>query len=692
MTVECAVFDVFVDQPRAELWKILADPERYPRFFRGIGSCERVAADGRRRTYRMRVREEGAVVPLEVDTVQYRRGEHFVLESLKGATGCVSVHLEDAGVAGTRVKVYFFRTAVAHREFAEPEIRAWLTDGIRRIDDHLGGIGAPLPVWSPPTQLKAARTLMDAGVIAPSSPAKIIRQLRALSRWGATLAGGYQAAAASAPDAIAVADEETRWTFADLDRRTTRLAWGLREIGVGAGRTVAVLARNHAALLHVLIACGKLGAHTLLLNTGLAGRQVAEAVHRHRARVVFGDPEFDEHLAGLRDDVLVVGTLGGRSGRRRVTVDDLIATEPGGPLTPPDRPGRLVVLTSGTSGTPKGARRPTPKGLGAALALLSRIPLRAGERMLVAAPVFHTWGLAAVQVGMPLHAGLVLRRRFDPEDCLQAIEQYRCTSMFAVPVMLQRIMDLPAKVRGRYDTSSLRVVASSGSALPPKLVTDFLDAFGDVLYNLYGSTEVSVATVAGPADLRAAPGTAGYPPLGSQVAVLEPTGDPAPPGAVGRVFVRNDMLFDGYTDGSGRERRHSLMDTGDRGYLDADGRLFVAGRDDDMIVSGGENVFPRSVEDALATMPGVNEAAAVGVPDPEFGHRLLAYVVTSPEAQLSAGDVLAFLRQRIPRFCMPREVLFTHELPRNATGKVLKRLLVPPGDRRAADAGKTHRR
>jgi acyl-CoA synthetase (AMP-forming)/AMP-acid ligase II len=294
----------------------------------------------------------------------------------------------------------------------------------------------------------------------------------------------------------------------------------------------------------------------------------------------------------------------------------------------------------------------------------------------VAAPLFHTWGLAAMQLGMPLRASLVLQRRFDPQAALHAIEEHRCTSMFAVPIMLQRMLDLPERLRSRYDTSSLKVVASSGSVLPGRLVERFMDTFGDVLYNLYGSTEVSWATIADPADLRAARTTAGLPPLGTRIGIFDGQGEPAPPGAVGRIFVGNDMLFDGYTDGAHLAAvRHSLMDTGDRGFLDADGRLFVAGRDDEMIVSGGENVFPRPVEEILVALPQVREAAVVGVPDSEYGQRLAAYIVLRPGARLDADSVRTYVHQRLARFAVPRDVVFVKGLPRNATGKVLKRAL-----------------
>jgi acyl-CoA synthetase (AMP-forming)/AMP-acid ligase II len=356
-------------------------------------------------------------------------------------------------------------------------------------------------------------------------------------------------------------------------------------------------------------------------------------------------------------------------------VDELIRDASPDKLTPVERPSRLVVLTSGTTGMPKGARRPTPKGLSTAAALLARIPLRAGDRLLVAAPLFHTWGLAAMQIGMALRASLSLVRRFDPEETLRTIAEHRCDALFAVPIMLHRMLELPERVRARYDLSSLRIVASSGSALGGSFVTAFMDAFGDNLYNLYGSTEVSWASIADPADLRAAPTTAGRCPPGTQVAILDDQGKHVSPGGIGEIFVGNEMLFDGYTDGRTLPKARDLMATGDVGYMDADGRLFVTGRADEMIVSGGENVFPRPVEEALLALPEVFDVAVIGVPDEEYGSRLAAYIVPRPGARLEADAIREYIHRRLARFNVPRDVHFVQDLPRNATGKVLKRLL-----------------
>jgi acyl-CoA synthetase (AMP-forming)/AMP-acid ligase II len=333
-----------------------------------------------------------------------------------------------------------------------------------------------------------------------------------------------------------------------------------------------------------------------------------------------------------------------------------------------------VVLTSGTTGTPKGARRPTPGGFGPLASIVGRIPLRAGERMMIAGPLFHTWGLAGLQIALALRATVVLRRRFDAAEVSAAMIRERCSALIAVPVMLQALMDLPP---GGHP--ELSVVAVSGSALPGGLADRFMDRYGDVLYNLYGSTEASWASIATPADLRAAPGTAGRPPHGTRVTVAGPDGRRLPPGETGRLFVGNEMLFEGYTSGAGREVRDGLLATGDLGHVDAAGRVFVDGREDDMIVSGGENVFPAEVENLLADLPGIREVAVIGVPDETYGQRLAAYVVLRPGASVDADGVRDHVREFRARFCVPRDVIFLDALPRNATGKVLKRDLPRPG-------------
>lgn len=520
--------------------------------------------------------------------------------------------------------------------------------------------------------LHTVRVLGRSGLLRPPRPDRLLRTGLALRHWGVSVAAGFAAAGARHGTRVALVDERGTLTWGELDRRSNAVARGLAGLGVEPGDTVAVMCRNHRGFVDATAALAKLGAHTLYLNTSFAGPQLREVTAREAASTLILDEDFVPLLDG--DGVRTVAAWTDDPPPGGPTLDALAAGDPTPPPPPPE-PGRTVILTSGTTGSPKGASRAQRTGASSAVALLERIPYRSGDTMVIAAPLFHSWGFGNLMVAMVLGSTIVLARRFDPEATLAAVAHHRATVLVAVPVMLQRILELPAATRRRYDTSSLRVVPLSGSAIPGRLAPRFMDEFGDVVYNLYGSTEVAWATIATPADLRDAPSTAGRPPWGTEVRIVGPDGGDLPVGATGRIFVRNDALFEGYTSGDSKETIDGFMSTGDTGHFDADGRLFVDGREDEMIVSGGENVYPHEVEDLLALHPDVEEAAVVGVPDPEFGARLKAYVVRRAGASIDTDGVRAHVRANLARFKVPRDVEFVATLPRNATGKVVKREL-----------------
>jgi acyl-CoA synthetase (AMP-forming)/AMP-acid ligase II len=525
---------------------------------------------------------------------------------------------------------------------------------------------------------RAICALTRSGVVRPVRPDRALGMATGLLRYRLGLAAGYAAGAARHPGRAAVVDDAGALSYAELDWRTDRLARAFAARGLGPGHPVALLCRNSRHPIEVAVAAEKIGADVALLNTGLSPTQLLAVVTELGVHTVVTDVEFTERLHELPPTIGVVTAWGGDPGDP-TSCEQLVAAGSADvaalPLRPPST--RTIVLTSGTTGTPKGARRPHPSSLAPAASILSEIPLRAGESVLVAAPLFHTWGNAALLLAVLHGSTVVLRRRFDPAGLLDAVAGQRCGVVFAVPVMLARLLDSDAP--GWRGGHRPRVVAVSGSALPGALATRFMDRFGDVLYNLYGSTEVSWVSIAGPADLRAAPGTAGRAPTGTTLVVLDDDGRPVPPGTVGRVFVGNDLPFEGYTGAGPQIETHDgLLGTGDLGSLDDRGRLHLTGRADDMIVSGGENVHPGPVEDLLTAHPEVREAAVVGVPDDEFGQRLAAYVVRTPDSRLDADAVRDLVRGKLARFAVPRDVVFLDELPRNQTGKVLTRDLPPP--------------
>ncbi len=517
------------------------------------------------------------------------------------------------------------------------------------------------------------RILARAGLIGPMRPDKAVRIAAIGARWRASPATGVLVGAIRHPERLMLVDELGPLSYGEVDARSNALAAGLEATGVRAGDRVGVMCRDHRGFVESVLAVTKLGGDVLLLNTSFAGPQLSEVCAREDAAALIYDEEFAELTAAARSGR--PGVVAWHEGVvRDGTLAALVASHSPSGVRAPGRTGHVTILTSGTTGTPKGAARTAaPLTLDPAAALLERIPLREGDVIRAGAPLFHAWGFSSFILGMALGATLVLRRRFDPLECLADIEAHRCRGLVVVPVMLQRILALPTEQRRRYDTSSLTAVCSSGSALPGDLALRWMDAFGDNLYNMYGSTEVATATLARPADMRRAPGTAGEPARGSVVRLYDDEGRRVERGGTGRIFVGNAMLFEGYTGGEGKDTIDGLMATGDVGRFDAVGRLFVLGRDDEMIVSGGENVYPKEVEDVLAGHRAVAEAAAIGVEDEEFGQRLRAYVVLAPGAEAAEQELKDHVRANLARYKVPREIVFIDELPRNPTGKILKR-------------------
>ena len=516
------------------------------------------------------------------------------------------------------------------------------------------------------------KVLHEAGIVAPMRPDKLAMIGSTFLRWGASPATGVTTAAIHHPHELAIVDERGALSWERLHRRSNALAHSFAAMGIGPGDGVGIMCRNHRGFIEATLAAAKLGASALYLNTMFAGPQLAEVTRREGPKALVYDEEFGDLLSGVDDSVeRIVAWCDGEV--EAPTLEGLIeAGDESNHKPPPDKP-KFVILTSGTTGTPKGAQRSSPDGLMAIASLIDKIPFRRGMTMMIAAPLFHSWGFFHFVMSLPTASTMVLRRRFDPEGTLEAAEQSRADVLAAVPVMIQRILGLPDEVLDKYSLPELKITSLSGSALPGELAIEWMDRFGDNVYNLYGSTEVAYATVATPEDLRAAPGTAGKPPRGTKIRLYDEAGNEVPEGEVGRIFVGNEMAFEGYTGGGGKDEYHGLLSSGDVGHFDEGGRLFIDGRDDEMIVSGGENVYPREIEDLLADHDAVVEVAVIGVEDDEFGQRLKAFVVIQEDIEVSPQDLTAHVKANLASYKSPREIEFLDELPRNATGKVLKK-------------------
>ena len=520
-------------------------------------------------------------------------------------------------------------------------------------------------------QVRMVKVMATSGVIRPYNPITLAGVGRAILERGIGFAGGIEALAIRSPRQVAIIDELGELTWKELEDRSNRLAHGLVELGVSEGDSVAVLCRNHRYFVEVSTALSKLGADILYLNTAFSAPQLGEVCKREKPVAIVFDEEFTSLIDKSGVDLKRV--IGWHEGdvEEHATVEELIEKGSTDKLSVPEHSTRPVILTSGTTGTPKGAPR-GESGIDGAVALLSKMPFHTGGTTFIAAPLFHTWGWAHLNLAMLLGSTIVLKRKFDPADALETLREHECDAMIVIPVMMQRIMKLSEDERSG-DYSFLKVVAASGSALPGDLATEWMDSFGENLYNTYGSTEVAWATIAQPRDMREAPGTAGKPPYNTVVKIYDEKGNPVEDGESGRIFVGNTMLFGGYTgdEAESKEMVDGLMSSGDVGRFDEEGRLFVEGRDDEMIVSGGENVFPKEVEDCLTRHDKVSDVAAIGVDDDDYGKRLRAFVVTSGD--VDEQTLKDHVKENLARYKVPREIVFLDELPRNATGKVLKK-------------------
>jgi acyl-CoA synthetase (AMP-forming)/AMP-acid ligase II/uncharacterized membrane protein len=686
------------------VWELVSDPSQYPSFMSGI---TRFDIEGDQETgpgarYMMRMHVGSAHVGGLVEIVEYDEPNDMAWTSVTGIDqrGRWRLREQDDGTTLVTLRLSYTAPGTFLSTIADVVSSRMVGSNLRESLERLKAKmeGSEMPTEEPGLLGKArmqvgqglfsVKTLLEAGLVKPERPDRTMRALLAIQKWGFTAAAGYSASAVRYPDDDAIIDELGRLTFKEVNERTNRLANAWLDAGLGEGDSIGIMCRNHRYFIEATVAAAKLGITCLYLNTAFGAPQLADVVKREKPIALVFDEEFTELLedaASRRKRFIAWHDPEATEGDRKdPTLDELIESADDESPIPPNEEGKAVILTSGTTGTPKGASRKQPDTVGPAVALLSRIPLKAREKTFIVAPLFHSWGFAHFTLGLLLGSTFVLRRKYDPEQTLSTIAEHQATAAPMVPVMVQRIMELPEETRRKYDTSSLRAVPLSGSALPGELAIKFMNEFGDILYNLYGSTEVAWASIATPDDLRAAPGTAGPPPRGTIVKIFDEQGRELPQGEDGRIFVGNEMLFEGYTGGGSKDVIDGLMATGDVGHLDEEGRLFVSGRDDDMIVSGGENVFPREVEDLISNMTGVQEVAVIGVDDEKFGQRLKAYVVKKG-SKPSEDEIKKKVKSDLAGFKVPREVVFMKELPRNATGKVLKKELKEEHEGKAED-------
>jgi fatty-acyl-CoA synthase len=479
-------------------------------------------------------------------------------------------------------------------------------------------------------------------------------------------------------DKAALIDRNGSESWKELDRRANKVARALQQNGIVGGHRVATLLRNGREMIELLLGTQKVGIVATPLNTWAKPKELKNTLESADPSLLVYDTKHSEQVHAAAHEGVSLVHVGDDADAldHSISLEQMIEGQsylPAPPFTRNRGTAKVVIHTSGTTGTPKGAQRDSSSaGLGTFANLLERVPYRRDDIIFCPAPLFHSFGLATFTFSLALGSTLVLPEKFDPEDSLKWIEEHQATAASFIPVMIKRIVSLDDEVKNRYDLSSLRIVMASGSAMSPELRSAAVDVFGDVLYDLYGSTEVGWATIATPEDMKQKPKTVGRPVEGIEIAVFSEQGEKRGPGEVGELFIKSDILFEGYTSGESKDERDGYMSIGDVGYRDEDGHLFIEGRTDDMVVVGGENVYPIEIEETIEGIDGVKEAAVLGVKDEEYGEVLAAFVVGSP----SPEEIQSTCKEQLASYKVPRRIEKLDELPRTSTGKVLKRELI----------------
>jgi acyl-CoA synthetase (AMP-forming)/AMP-acid ligase II len=510
----------------------------------------------------------------------------------------------------------------------------------------------------------AARAVLFSGLLGPPGPAAVLRLAREAYRGRTNLYTLLAIAAARWPDRTAIIDDDGALSYREVRAMTESLAHELIRGEVEPGDAVGVMCRNGRNFIAAVFATALVGADVVLVNTEFRTNALAGALDSHEVKTMFCDGEFATQIRETGNSI-------------RAIDPQTVRTEHGDARPRVAPSGRMILLTSGTTGVPKGVPR-TPRissGLGVGVTILERTRLRVGSRIALAVPMFHGLGFGILMLAVSLGGTILTHRRFDAEATLAQASLHRADAMSAVPIMLARILDLPQRVRARNPLPCLKVVISSGDRLDPSLARRFMDAYGDVLYNLYGSTEVGIGSLATPAEMRRSPETVGRPVVGCPVRIFDKNGRRVGPRVTGRIFVGGELGAEEYTGGGGKAVIDRMTSTGDMGYLDEAGRLYIVGREDDMIVSGGENVYPRAVENALAEYAGIAECAVVGVPDEQYGQRLAAFIVPQHGRDLDTDAIREYLKGKVSRFEQPRDINIVDSIPRNPAGKVLRKEL-----------------
>ncbi|WP_157118437.1 AMP-binding protein [Corynebacterium sphenisci] len=544
-----------------------------------------------------------------------------------------------------------------------------------------------IPAWSVPEILnfiQAIPPILRTGMLNFRSPLQAYRLAEAMVRWRFSTAAQLRRAVARDPHRIAIIDDEGEMTWRRLDEEVTSLAKNLRAEGAGPGTRVAIMARNGRGMVIPLAAKGFIGVDVLLLNVGSSEAQLDRILTEHRVDHLFIDDEFVDRIPEGHDGVKVTVTHIEDPANppamkpEWTTLQKRVQTGGNVTLDKIAHLGRIIIMSSGTTGTPKGVIYGEPKTPKVAAGILQRVPWRPHLVVQQTASMFHAWGWGNINLAFAARATLVLRRVFDPVKCMEDAERHGVNAYVSSVVFLKEMLEAEEATRP-YNLKKPRFIVSSGNAMPAWLVRKLNKRFGPVTSNFYGSTEIGQVAMASAEMLDADPETAGPAMPGVRLSIRDEEGREVPQGTVGRIFSANGMMFKGYSNPEiPIDIEDNQVAIGDLGYLDERGFLYVCGRADDMIINGGENIFPREAEEALGTLPGVKDVFVRGDKTDPIKSRLVAYVVREDSEagrNLTEEMVKQHVVDELIEQAEPRDVFWMEDLPRNDTGKVLKREL-----------------
>ncbi len=490
-------------------------------------------------------------------------------------------------------------------------------------------------------------------------------------------------------------------TQAHLLANVAGAASGFADMGIGANDAVAMMLRNDFAFFETTMAANTLGAQAVPVNWHFQAEEAGHILEDSKAKalVVHADllPQIAAGIpAGVR--VFVVPTPAeirqtyGIAPERcqlpagRTSWDEWISQQQARPMPPPP-PSSSMLYTSGTTGKPKGVRREPLTELSSAtfanmVGIIFGFTPGRPFRTVVTGPLYHAapnaYGLWAARTG----GFCILQSRFDPEDLLRLVEQHRITHLHMVPTMFVRLLKLPDEIRNKYDLSSLEFVVHAAAPCAPDVKRRMIEWWGPVICEYYGGTETGGVVFHASEEALRKPGTVGKALPNARIEIHDTDGSLLGPNQVGEIYVwlngYSNFTYNGQDERRQAIERNGVISVGDVGYLDEDGYLFLCDRKNDMVISGGVNIYPAEIESVLIGMPGVHDCAVFGIPDEEFGESLCAYVEPLAGVTLEARAVRAFLASHLAKYKIPKTVKFQTELPREDSGKIFKRKLRAP--------------